>query len=159
MPQAILMQIMGNPTSCWELIAHAARSIVALGYHTITDSEPESELDEEIYAALACCGQFDSVMSLLLLRPRSLPPLNVKISSLLKPEPTNPMYIFEVFGMELKPVHDKILDITLETAAKRPVHQLREEVAGCRAIMADILILMERVSETTVCNFSRSNNF
>ncbi|KAH3947592.1 hypothetical protein HBH53_116340 [Parastagonospora nodorum] len=141
---AMLMQIMGNPTSCWELIAHAARSIVALGYHNIADSEPESDLDEEIYAALAWCGQFDSVMSLLLLRPRSLPPLNIKISSLVKPEPTNPMCIFEVFGMELIPVHDKILDITLEAAAKRPVHQLGEEVAWCRATMADILVLMER---------------
>jgi hypothetical protein len=140
------MQIIGNPTSCWELVAHAARSIVALGYHNITNSGQESELDEEIHAALAWCCQFDSVMSLLLLRPRSLPPLNLKVSSLIRPEPSNPMCIFEVFGMELIPVHNKVLDLTLEAAAKRPVHLLKQEVAWCRATMADILVLMERVS-------------
>jgi hypothetical protein len=143
------MQIIGNPTSCWELIAHAARSIVALGYHNITGNDPESDLDEEIHAALAWCCQFDSVMSLLLLRPRSLPPLNVKVSSLVKPEPSNPMCIFEVFELELTPVHHKVLDITLEAAAKRPVHGLREEVAWCRATMADIHHLMERVCHYT----------
>jgi hypothetical protein len=143
--QAILMQIIGNPTSCWELVAHAARSIVALGYHNITNSGHESDLDEEIHAALAWCCQFDSVMSLLLLRPRSLPPLHIKVSSLIRPEPSNPMCIFEVFGMELIPVHNKVLDLTLEAATKRPVHLVKEEVAWCRATMADILVLMERV--------------
>jgi hypothetical protein len=141
----MLMQIIGNPTSCWELIAYASRSIVALGYHTIVDTNPKSELDEEIHAALAWCCQFDSIMSTLLLRPRSLPPLNVKVSSLLKPDPTNPMSIFDIFGMELIPVHDKILDLTLEAAAKRPVSSLGDEVAWLRATMSDILILMERV--------------
>ncbi|KAL5116895.1 hypothetical protein ACEQ8H_005247 [Pleosporales sp. CAS-2024a] len=141
---AILMQIIGNPGNCWQLVAHASRTIVALGYHHINENGPENELDEEIHAALAWCGLFDSVMSLLLLRPRSLPPLNVKISSLLKPEPSNPMYIFEIFGMELIPVHDKILDLTLEGASKKPMHVVREEVAWCRSTMADILALMER---------------
>jgi hypothetical protein len=141
----MLMQIIGNPTSCWELIAHASRSIVALGYHTIVDTNPKNELDEEIHAALAWCCQFDSVMSTLLLRPRSLPPLSVKVASLLKPDPTNPMSIFDIFGMELIPVHDKILDLTLEAAAKRPVTSLRDEVAWLRSTMSDILILMEQV--------------
>lgn len=145
------MQTIGNPTSCWELIAHAARSIVALGYHTITDNDYESDLDEEIHAALAWCCHFDSVMSLLLLRPRSLPPLNIKVSSLLKPEPSNPMCIFEVASMELIPVHDKVLDLTLEAAAKRPVHSLKQEVAWCRATMAEILVLMERVCDHSSC--------
>lgn len=142
----MLMQIIGNPTSCWELIAHASRSIVALGYHTITDTNPKNEQDEEIHAVLAWCAQFDSVMSTLLLRPRSLPPLHIKVSSLLKPEPTNPMSIFEIFAMELVPVHDKVLDLTLEAAAKRPVRSLKEEVAWLRATMSDIMALMERVT-------------
>jgi hypothetical protein len=128
------MQIIGNPTSCWELIAQASRCLVALGYHTITDTEPKDELDEEIHAAVAWCSQFDSVMSLLLLRPRCLPSLNV-----------NPMSIFEIFAMELIPIHYKILDLTLEAAAKRPVHSLREEVAWLRSTMSDLLVLMDNV--------------
>jgi hypothetical protein len=139
------MQIIGNPTSCWELIAQASRCLVALGYHTITDTEPKDELDEEIHAAVAWCSQFDSVMSLLLLRPRCLPSLNVKVSSLLKPDPSNPMSIFEIFAMELIPIHYKILDLTLEAAAKRPVHSLREEVAWLRSTMSDLLVLMDNV--------------
>jgi hypothetical protein len=145
------MQIIGNPTSCWELVAHASRSIVALGYHTITDTNPKNEHEEDIHAALAWCCQFDSVMSTLLLRPRSLPPLNIKVSALLKPDASNPMSIFEIFGMELIPVHDKVLDITLEAAAKRPVHSLRDEVAWLRTTMADLLLLMERVSISGSC--------
>jgi hypothetical protein len=139
------MQIIGNPTSCWELIAQASRCLVALGYHTITNTEPENELDEEIHAAVAWCSQFDSVMSLLLLRPRCLPSLNLKVSSLLKPDPSNPMSIFEIFAMELIPIHYKILDLTLEAAAKRPVHSLREEVAWLRSTMSDLLVLMNNV--------------
>jgi len=139
------MQIIGNPASCWELIAHASRTIVALGYHNIVDPKPRGELDEEIHAVVAWCAQFDSVMSLLLLRPRSLPPLNVRASSLMTPDPTNPMSIFEILAMELVPVYDKILDLTLEANAKRSLPSLKGEVAWLRAKMSDIAKLMERV--------------
>jgi hypothetical protein len=144
------MQIIGNPASCWELIAHASRSIVALGYHTIVCTEPKSDMDEEIHIAVAWCSQFDSVMSLLLLRPRSLPPLNVRVSSLLKPEPSNPMYTFEIISNELLPVHDKILDLTLELNAKKALHSLKDEVAQLRNTMSDIHGLMEKVCH--ICN-------
>jgi hypothetical protein len=139
------MQIMGNSASCWELIAHASRTIVALGYHNIIDTEPKTELDEEIHAAVAWCCQFDSAMSLLLLRPRSLPPLNIKISSLVKPDPTNPMSVFEIIEMEMVPIHDKTLDLTLKLNAKKTVHSLREEVAWLRNTMSEIFNLMNKV--------------
>jgi hypothetical protein len=139
------MQIIGNPASCWELIAHASRTIVALGYHNIVDPQPRCELDEEIHAVVAWCAQFDSVMSLLLLRPRSLPPLNVRPSSLMRPDPTNPMSIFEILAMELVPVYNKILDLTLDMNAKRPIPSLKDEVAWLRSRMADIFALMQKV--------------
>ncbi|KAF2824767.1 putative Zn(II)2Cys6 transcription factor-like protein [Ophiobolus disseminans] len=144
----MMMQIIGNPASCWELIAHASRTIVALGYHNIVDPEPRSELDDEIHAVVAWCAQFDSVMSLLLLRPRSLPPLNVPASSLMKPDPANPMCVFEILSMELVPVYDKILDLTLELNAKRSIPSLRDEVAWLRSKMSDIFRLMERERPT-----------
>lgn len=147
----MMMQIMGNPVSCWELTAHASRAIVALGYHNITDTEPETDLDREIHAAVAWCAQFDSVMSLLLLRPRSLPPLNVKVSSLLKPDPANPMSIFEIMAMEMVPVHDKILELTLEPAGKRSIVSFKEDVAWLRTQMADIHNLLEKVSSPRQC--------
>jgi hypothetical protein len=140
------MQIIGNPAACWELVAHASRTIVALGYHNIASTEPENDLDEEIHAIVAWCAQFDSVMSLLLLRPKSLPPLKVKVAALLKPDPANSVDIFEVVAMELVPVYDKILSLTLEMNAKRPLPALKAEVAWLRSAMADIMSLMERVN-------------
>jgi hypothetical protein len=102
-------------------------------------------MDEEIHTAVAWCSQFDCVMSLLLLRPRSLPPLNIKISSLIKPEPSNPMSVFEVIEMEMIPVHERTLDLTLKLNAKKIVHTLKEEVAWLRTTMAEIYTLMNEV--------------
>ncbi|KAH8722501.1 putative Zn(II)2Cys6 transcription factor-like protein [Phaeosphaeriaceae sp. PMI808] len=140
---SMMMQMMGNPASCWQLVAHASRTIVALGYHTITDTDPKTDVDEEIYAAVAWCAQFDSCMSLLLLRPKSLPPLNFRVSLLIKPDPANPMTIIENIAMEMVPVHDKLLELTLEANARRPVHSLGNEVAWLRSTMANILRIME----------------
>lgn len=142
---AMMMQIVGNPASCWELTAHASRTLVALGYHTITSNESKQEYDEEIQAAVAWCSQFDSCMSLLLMRPRSLPPMNIKISSLIKPNPLNPMSVFEIIAMEMIPVHDKILELTLDPTLKKTGAPLKEEVAWLRKQMSDIHNLMQRV--------------
>lgn len=142
---AMMMQIVGNPASCWELTAHASRTLVALGYHTITSGEAKDEYDEEIRAAVAWCSQFDSCMSLLLLRPKSLPPMNIRISSLIKADPLNPLSVFEVIAMEMTPVHDKILELTLESAPKKSGAPLKEEVARLRKQMSDIYIMMQQV--------------
>ena len=142
---AMMMQIVGNPASCWELTAHASRTIVALGYHNISDLEAKDEYEEEIQAAVAWCSHFDSCMSLLLLRPRSLPPMNIKASSMIKMNPLNPMSVFEMIAMEMVPVHDKILDLTLDSTSKKSGVPLKEEVAQLRQQMSDIYILMQQV--------------
>ncbi|KAL6704078.1 hypothetical protein ACN47E_008741 [Coniothyrium glycines] len=145
---SMMMQIIGNPASCWELIAQASRTIVALGYHNIKEAELKDDVGEEIGAVVAWCSQFDSCMSLLLLRPRSLPPLNVKESTLLKPDPANPMSIFENVAMEMIPVHDKILTLALDSSAKRPTASLNEDVAWLRTTMAGIQELMTKARPT-----------
>ncbi|KAJ4993640.1 C6 transcription factor [Stagonosporopsis vannaccii] len=141
---AMMMQIVGNPASCWELTAHASRTLVALGYHNITDIGAKDEYEEEIQAAIAWCSHFDSCMSLLLLRPRSLPPMNIKASSMIKTNPLNPMSVFEMIAMEMIPVHDKILDLTLDSTSKKSGAPLKEEVAQLRQQMSDIYNLMQR---------------
>ncbi|KAF2854090.1 putative Zn(II)2Cys6 transcription factor-like protein [Plenodomus tracheiphilus IPT5] len=141
---AMMMQIMGNPASCWELSSHASRTIVALGYHTVRLDDPANEFTEDIHAVVAWCSQFDSVMSLLLLRPRSLPPLHVNPSALLKEhfDLTNPMSIFEIMTMEMVPVHNKLLDLTLEATQKRPMATLKDDVIWLRIEMIRIQELM-----------------
>lgn len=148
---AMMMQIMGNPASCWELSSHASRTIVALGYHNIREDDPSNESTEDIHAALAWCSQYDSVMSLLLLRPRSLPPLHVNPSNLIRRhfDMKNPMSIFEIVAMEMIPVHDKLLDLTLEATHKRPMTTLKQDVVWLRNEMIRIRELMTRVSATS----------
>ncbi|KAF1833485.1 putative Zn(II)2Cys6 transcription factor-like protein [Decorospora gaudefroyi] len=139
---AMLMQIMGNPVACSELTAHASRTILALGYHNISNTVPENDLNAEIYAAVAHCAQLDSTMSLLLLRPRTLPSLPIKVSELLQPDPSNPMTVFEIAALEMVPVHHKILDLTLEPSMKRSPARLKAEVTQLRQTMKEIQEMM-----------------
>jgi hypothetical protein len=138
----MMMQIVGNPASCWELVAHASRTIVALGYHTISSTDPKNDLEEEIYSAVAWCAHFDSCMSLLLLRPRSLPPLSVHAPSLTRSNPLNPMLVFENISMEMIPIHYSILQLTFDSKSSVP---LKEEVAWLRKQMSNMHNLMEKV--------------
>jgi len=136
------MQIIGNPVGSWELTSHASRAIVALGYHQIDKAVPENDVDKEIYAIVGNCAYLDSVMSLLLLRPRSLPKLRVKVSDLLRDQ-DNAISLFEMI-----PVHEKILELTLDSDAKRSPAVLKNEVAQLRSQMQDIYKLMQQVSKT-----------
>lgn len=140
--QALMSQIMGNPTQCWELTAHASRTIVALGYHQkISKTTPETDEESEIYAIVAHCADLDSVMSLLLLRPRSLPRMQVKASDLLRKDTSSSMSV-----LELVSVQDKILDLTLSSTSKRAPATLQDEVAQLRAQMEEIYVSMEKVT-------------
>lgn len=71
--------------------------------------------------------------------------MNLKISSLIEPNPLNPMCIFETIAMEMIPVHNKILDLTLDPASRRSSVSLKEEVARLRGQMSDIYNIMQRV--------------
>lgn len=146
------MQIIGNPVQCWELTAHASQTIVTLGYHNIEKTVPETDEEREIYAVVAQCAELDSGMSLLLLRPRSLPKFQIKIHDQLRADPSNPMSVLELIS-----VQDKILDLSLPQRTKRSPGALKEEVAQLRAQMKDIYILMEKVTYPAR-NYDRSDN-
>jgi hypothetical protein len=137
---AIMMQIIGNPAQCWELTAHASRTIIALGYHQIDKMVPETDEEREIFAVVAHCAELDSAMSLLLLRPRSLPKFKIKIHDLLRADPSTPMSTLEMIA-----VQDKILDLILTSATKRSPSVLKEEVVQLVAQMKEIYGLIEKV--------------
>lgn len=149
------MQIIGNPVQCWELTAHASQTIVALGYHNIDKTVPETDEEREIYAVVAQCAELDSAMSLLLLRPRSLPKFQIKIHDQLRADPSNPMSV-----LELVSVQDKLLDLSLPQRTKRSPGALKEEVAQLRAQMKDIYILMEKVTYLVQsCDWCEDTNY
>ncbi|KAF2875454.1 putative Zn(II)2Cys6 transcription factor-like protein [Massariosphaeria phaeospora] len=143
---AMLMQIAGDPNACWALTASASRTLVALGYHNLRHISPRNELDLEIQAAVAWCCQLDRCMSLLLLRPPSLPKLHIAVSQLVKLDPSNPMSGFAILELEFAPVHEKILELILDAPSKdRPEVRvsLTNEVAILRQHMAQIAVTME----------------
>lgn len=134
--------------SCWSLTAYASRTLVALGYHTLSGTVPETEEQEEINAAVAWCYHFDRLMSLLLLRPPSLPNLNITVSSLVKHDPANPMSIFATVMLEMVPIYEKILQLTLESpssAPREPRSSIQSEVADLLRRLEDISTMMEKV--------------
>ncbi|KAF2676111.1 hypothetical protein K458DRAFT_424966 [Lentithecium fluviatile CBS 122367] len=144
---AILMHIIGNTTSCWSLTAHASRTLVALGYHNLNSVGTSSEEEDEIHVAVAWCYHFDRLISLLLLRPPSLPPLDIPVSSLVKHDPGNPMSIFAKVMLEMVSIHEKILQLTLETASKRSArspYYVNTDVEQLRCRMAEVFTLMEQ---------------
>jgi hypothetical protein len=147
------MHIIGNTTSCWSLTAYASRTLVALGFHNLDalGSNFDKEEVKEIHVSVAWCYHFDRLMSLLLFRLPSLPPLHVEVSSLVEHDPGNPMSVFAKVMLDMVPIHEKILEMTLEGAAKRATrapYSVNAEVAQLRSKMTEVYATMEQVRTT-----------
>lgn len=86
------MQTLGDTTQAWTLTAFASRLLVALGYHNV-DSRMLEECDRshEIRRCIRWCYYFDKVLSMLLVRPPSLPALSVEPASLLLSRQADPL--------------------------------------------------------------------
>ncbi|UDD57899.1 hypothetical protein AFCA_005374 [Aspergillus flavus] len=87
-----LMQTLGDTTQAWTLTAFASRLVVALGYHSV-DARMLEECDRnhEIRRCIRWCYYYDKVLSMLLVRPPSLPALSVEPASLLLPRQADPL--------------------------------------------------------------------
>jgi hypothetical protein len=146
------MHIIGNSTSCWSLSAYASRTLVALGYHHTDALRSISDGEEyrEIRVAVAWCYHFDRLMSLLLLRSPSLPPLDVEVASLVEHDRSNPASVFARVMLEMVPIHEKILEMTLESSSKRAAvspSSVAADVEDLRSRMAKVYTTMEQVSD------------
>lgn len=144
------MHIIGNMTACWGLTAHASRTLVALGYHNMSNLDPNLKHEErlEISVAVAWCYHFDRLTSLLLIRPPSLPPLDVPPSSLVRHDPINPMSIFAKIMLDMVPIHERVLSLTLEGASKQSMRSLdvvSADVESLKSAMMELYATMEEV--------------
>lgn len=149
------MHIVGNSAACWDLTAHASRTLVALGHHNMGNLDPSLSPDEriEINAAVAWCYHFDRLMSLLLLRPPSLPPLDIAPSSLVQHDPRNPMSIFAKIMLDMVPIHERILGLTLEGVSKqrtRLVDFVASSVESLKDAMLELHATMDEVCSNTL---------
>ncbi|CAG8162038.1 unnamed protein product [Penicillium olsonii] len=110
-----LMQYLGNMSRCWMFTALASRVIISLNYHNITDVHPGSEIEESIHSCVYTCYYFDKTLSLLLLRPASLPDLKVAPTKLIHIDPELPTSVMKRGIVEYSELKDVLLNILLDT--------------------------------------------
>ncbi|KAJ6009450.1 hypothetical protein N7522_004466 [Penicillium canescens] len=112
-----LMQYLGNMSRCWMFTALASRVIVSLNYHNITDPNPRNEIEESVHACVYTCYYFDKTLSLLLLRPPSLPDLKVKATELIHIDPDLPTFAMITGIVEYAELKNALLGVLLDTKA------------------------------------------
>ncbi|KAJ5162263.1 hypothetical protein N7492_007655 [Penicillium capsulatum] len=110
-----LMQTMGNMSRSWSVTALASQAIVALNYHNITNTTPRDEIEEDIHACVYTCYYNDKTLSLLLLRPPSLPELKVDPAQLVHLDPTQPTTPMIIGIVQYAGLKTTLLKILLET--------------------------------------------
>lgn len=138
------MQMIGNVHKCWYLTASASNVLVALGYHKLLKTEPRSNLDKEIHACVAWCYQFDKSMSMLLLRPPSLPKLQVPAASLIGDESSHMGACVKMI-MEIAESQEAVLQLSIERDHGNETSLLRGIKDIC-SNMADVGMRIEDVS-------------
>ncbi|KAJ5120047.1 transcriptional regulator family: Fungal Specific TF [Penicillium atrosanguineum] len=134
-----LYQYLGNMSRCWMFTAVASRVLVALNYHNITDAEPQNDVEDDIHACVYTCYYFDKTLSLLLLRPQSLPDLKVEPAQLIHMDsglPTTPMITAIVEFSHLKNTLVDILLDNKEMGAMEKATILSDLVARAHTIHA-----------------------
>lgn len=107
------MQIQGDMSRSWTLTAFASRTLVSLNYHTIDTDLPFDGTKQDIYGALYSCYYLDKMLSVLLLRPPSLPKLRVKPADLVHLDPQLPLSASLKTMVEFAQIQEGVLDILL----------------------------------------------
>lgn len=113
--QARLMRYLGNMTRSWMLTSQASMIIVSLNYHNITDTIPRTETEENIHDCVYTCYFFDKTLSLLLLRPSSLPDLKVRPTQLVHLDPDLPTSAMIKGIVEYSELKGDLLNVLLDT--------------------------------------------
>lgn len=140
------MQYLGDMTRCWMLTALASRMIVSLNYHNITDTSPRGQIEENIHASVYMCYYFDKTLSLLLLRPPSLPDLKVKPTKLIHIDPDLPTSTMMTGIVEYSELKNTLLYILLDnktTGDTEKANILSDLVARAQIIHSNMQTVRE----------------
>ncbi|KAE8308441.1 hypothetical protein BDV41DRAFT_568200 [Aspergillus transmontanensis] len=116
---ALFMQNQGDMSRGWTLTAFASRTLVSLNYHTIDTILPFDGTKQDIYGALYSCYYLDKMLSVLLLRPPSLPKLRIKPADLVRLDPRLPLSASLKIMVEFAQVQEGVLDILLNHSDKK----------------------------------------
>jgi Fungal specific transcription factor domain. len=109
------MRYLGNMTRSWMLTSQASTMIVSLNYHNITDPSPRNEIEKNIHSCVYTCYCFDKTLSLLLLRPPSLPDLKVRPTQLIHLDPDLPTSAMIKGVVEFAELKSDLLNVLLDT--------------------------------------------
>ncbi|KAL2857057.1 hypothetical protein BJY01DRAFT_242460 [Aspergillus pseudoustus] len=112
---ASLVQLLGEPSRSWYLTGVACRMLVALGYHQLSQTYLESDEAYEIRHCVHWCYYMDKPLSMLLVRPSSLPRLRCQPSNLVREDASNPLSLKVKVLSRLAHVQDRYLDILFQT--------------------------------------------
>ena len=149
--QAQLLQLLGDASQAWTLTSFASRVMVALGYHNLTSQAlAENEHSVEIRHCLYYCYYLDKALSMLLVRPPSLPDLNVEPASLIELKPTEPLKIKMGILLKLSRVQDGVLlllikgDKLTEAEASTTIPVLKLELQDIRKESCEVRVHRNR---------------
>ncbi|GIJ87077.1 hypothetical protein Asppvi_005979 [Aspergillus pseudoviridinutans] len=109
--QAIIMAILGDVQGCLTLTVSACRTVVATGYHLVTDTVAKTDEDEEARLCIVWCYHFDKAMSMLLRRPPVLPKLRASVLDLVGHSPREPMAVVFKLFTELAQVQESAMEL------------------------------------------------
>lgn len=105
------MQNQGDMSRSWTLAALASRTLVSLNYHSIDSLTLFDETNCDIYGSLYTCYYLDKMLSVLLLRPPSLPKLKIKPADLVLLDPQFPLSASIKIMVEFAQIQEGVLDI------------------------------------------------
>ncbi|OJJ08304.1 hypothetical protein ASPVEDRAFT_179566 [Aspergillus versicolor CBS 583.65] len=106
---AHLVQLLGDSSRSWFLTACAARALVALGYHQSSRITADTNEGFEIRHCVFWCYYFDKTLSMLLVRPSSLPDMQFAPGDLVHTDSDDPLTIKVKILVRLAQVQDAYL--------------------------------------------------
>ncbi|KAK1149345.1 hypothetical protein N8T08_006568 [Aspergillus melleus] len=112
---AQLLQLLGDASQAWTLTSFASRVMVALGYHNLSPQAlKEHDNSAEIRHCTYYCYYLDKALSMLLVRPSSLPDLDLDPVSLIELNYTEPLKIKMGILVKLSHVQDGVLSLLIK---------------------------------------------
>ncbi|PYH88053.1 hypothetical protein BO71DRAFT_489067 [Aspergillus ellipticus CBS 707.79] len=145
---ALFHQMQGNPIKSWTLTAIASQILVSLNYHNIKPDTPaQSEEEQDARRCVFSCFFLDKTLSMLLLRPPSLPRLKVSPSFLVPLEHGVPLGLIVKTVVELAQIQDQAMEIYHQSGQRA---DSSEQAAKLGSLTQEMLSLHDTITERRV---------
>ncbi|PYI07689.1 hypothetical protein BO78DRAFT_442994 [Aspergillus sclerotiicarbonarius CBS 121057] len=142
---ALLHQMQGNQTRGWTLTAFASQLLVSMNYHTITENTPaRSQEEEDARQCLMSCFYLDKMLSMLLLRPPSLPRLKINPSLLVPLDDGVPLSMIFKTMIELAQVQEAAMELI---CGRHGLSDRNDFATRLGAIIQDLVSLRSAIDE------------